>query len=91
MLNPVVAMLIGIVVMMVLIIFYQDARVPVADYFGDPDRGAGDAVRRGPSLTQCVSTVTTGFGNTMAYRRGNWLWLYHGHLSEKSGAASAWR
>ena len=66
MLNPVVAMLIGIVVMMVLIIFTKMHAFPsliisailiavLAMPFGEVS-----------SLTQCVSTVTTGFGNTMA-------------------------
>ena len=65
MLHPVVAMLIGIVVMMVLIIFTKMHAFPsliisailiavLAMPFGDVT-----------TLTQCVSTVTAGFGSTM--------------------------
>lgn len=66
MLHPVLAMAIGIVVMMLLIIFTKMHAFPsliisailiaiLAMPFGNVE-----------SLTQCVSTVTTGFGNTMA-------------------------
>ena len=66
MLHPVLAMAIGIVVMMLLIIFTKMHAFPsliitailiaiLAMPFGDVS-----------TLTQCVSTVTTGFGNTMA-------------------------
>ncbi len=66
MLHPVLAMAIGIVVMMLLIIFTKMHAFPsliitailiaiLAMPFGTVE-----------TLTQCVSTVTTGFGNTMA-------------------------
>ncbi len=66
MLNPVVAMLIGIVVMMGLIIYSRMHAFPalilcavliavLAMPFGNVD-----------TLTKCVGAVTTGFGNTMA-------------------------
>ena len=66
MLHPVLAMAIGIVVMMLLIIFTKMHAFPsliitailiavLAMPFGSVE-----------TLTQCVSTVTTGFGNTMA-------------------------
>ena len=65
MLHPVLAMAIGIVVMMALIIFTKMHAFPsliisailiavLAMPFGSVD-----------SLTACVKTVTTGFGNTM--------------------------
>nr|WP_302664820.1 hypothetical protein [uncultured Agathobaculum sp.] len=66
MFSPVIAMWIGIIVMMVLIIFTKVHPFPsliistiliavLAMPFGDVS-----------SLTACISTVTTGFGNTMA-------------------------
>lgn len=66
MFSPVIAMWIGIIVMMVLIIFTKVHPFPsliisailiavLAMLFGDVS-----------SLTACISTVTTGFGNTMA-------------------------
>ena len=66
MFSPVIAMWIGIIVMMVLIIFTKVHPFPsliisailiavLAMPFGDVT-----------SLTACISTVTTGFGNTMA-------------------------
>lgn len=65
MLNPVLAMLIGIIVMMLLIIFTKMHAFPsliisavliavLAMPFGDVT-----------TLSQCISTVTAGFGGTM--------------------------
>ena len=65
MLNPVLAMLIGIIVMMLLIIFTKMHAFPsliisavliavLAMPFGDVT-----------TLSQCISTVTAGFGSTM--------------------------
>ena len=70
MLNPVLAMAIGIVVMMVLIIFTKMHAFPsliisaiLIAVLAMPFGPEGATVA---TLTECVSTVTKGFGNTMA-------------------------
>lgn len=70
MLNPVMAMTIGIIVMMVLIIFTKMHAFPsliisaiLIAVLAMPFGPEGATVA---SLTACVSTVTKGFGNTMA-------------------------
>lgn len=70
MLNPVLAMAIGIVVMMVLIIFTKMHAFPsliisaiLIAVLAMPFGPEGAIVA---TLTECVSTVTKGFGNTMA-------------------------
>lgn len=59
MLNPVLAMAIGIVVMMVLIIFTKMHAFPSLII-------SAILIAVLATLTECVSTVTKGFGNTMA-------------------------
>lgn len=70
MLNPVLAMAIGIIVMMVLIIFTKMHAFPsliisaiLIAVLAMPFGQTGSEVN---NLTACVKTVTSGFGNTMA-------------------------
>ena len=85
MLNPVLAMAIGIVVMMVLIIFTKNACISVTDHLGNPDCGSCNAIWSGGSHScdpdrMCKHRYQGLWKHYGKYRRCNRLWLYHGNF-----------